>query len=171
MADEYQYSREELMRAFVGMHFPERSAREDGLIVEFLQHHITEFDTFSFSVRVGTGQAPNPDHLPGVQRQTVRNSQMRIDMLLKRGAQPFIFEVKERANHAALGQLQTYGHLYQKAHPDEPAPRFGVIARTIEPDMVSVFAAAGIPVYLYEAANSSNGVAGGGTSPVNGPAA
>jgi hypothetical protein len=153
------------------MHYPERSGREDALIADFLSHHIDEYDRYSFSVRVGSGRPADPAHLPGVQRQAVRNSQMRIDMVGWQGPQATIFEVKERAIHSALGQLQTYAHLWMQDNPDALAPRLAVIARTIEPDMEGVFQAAGIPVYLYEPAASSGGTASGGTPSVNGASA
>ncbi len=164
-------SRETLLQLFVGLQFPERTPRESALIADFLQRHIHEYDHYSFTVRVGQGTVPNPDHLPGVQAQTVRNSQMRIDMLAWAGPQPFIFEVKERAIHAAIGQLVTYAHLWQKANPNAYPPILGVIARTIEPDMVDVFAANGITVYLYPPAAGSGGAATDGAAPVNGATA
>jgi hypothetical protein len=51
------------------------------------------------------------------------------------GAQPFMFEVKKRANHHAIGQLMTYRQLWMEDNPDAPVPRLAVIARTIDPDM------------------------------------
>src|SRR5215831_14050 len=157
-------SRQDLLPVFLGMLFPERTPRESSLIADFLQAHIHEYDRFAFSVRVGKGVPPNPDHLPGVQRQSVRNSQMRIDVMTWQGEQPFIFEVKERAIHAALGQVQTYSHLWQEDHPDAPAPILGVIARTIEPDMERVFQTNGVTVYLYPPAAGSGGTTSGGLS-------
>jgi hypothetical protein len=145
----YDYTREQLADLVVGLQFPERTVRESALIVDFLLHHRHEYDTYSVSVRVGAGTVPDPTHLPGVQRQTVRNSQMRIDLIAFQGAQPFIFEVKQRAIHAAIGQLRTYRRLWMEEHPDAPEPALAVIARTIEPDMVRVYADEGITVYLY----------------------
>lgn len=169
--DSYDYSRDTLLQLFVGMHFPERSSQEDALIADFLTRHIHEYDRYSFTVRVGQGQTPDPNHLPGVQQQSLRNSKMRIDMMAWRDAQPFIFEVKLRATHAALGQVQTYRQLWQEENPDAPAPILGVIARAIEPDMERVFAANGITVYLYPPATSDGGAAGGGVPPADGAAA
>jgi len=166
--DGYAYSRETLLQLFVGMQFPERTPRESALLVDFLQQHIHEYDWYAFTVRVGKGTPPNPDHLPGVQQQTLRNSKLRIDMLAKMGGQPFIFEVKERAIHHAIGQCLTYAQLYHEDFPDEPYPILAVIARTIEPDMERVFQANGITVYLYPPAVSGGGAAGGGVPAVDG---
>lgn len=166
--DGYVYTRETLLRMFVGMQFPERTPRESSLIIDFLNAHIHEYDWYAFSVRVGQGTPPNPAHLPGVQQQTVRNSKLRIDMLAKVASQPFIFEVKERAIHHAIGQCITYAQLYREEHPDEPSPILGVIARTIEPDMERVFQSNGITVYLYPPAAGDGGTASGGVPADNG---
>jgi hypothetical protein len=171
MSSGYDYSRETLLELFLRMQFPERTPRESALIRDFLQAHIHEYENYSFTVRVGQGTAPNPDHLPGVQRQTVLNSQMRIDMLAWQGVQPFIFEVKERAIHAAIGQLITYRHLWMQENPDAREPRLAVIARTIEPDMEPVFAANGIDVYLYPPAAGDGRTSAGGVSPLDGATA
>jgi hypothetical protein len=171
MSNGYDYSRDQLLDVFVRMRFPERSDRESTLYRDFLQAHIHEYENYSFQVRVGQGVTPNPDHLPGVQRQTVRNSKMKIDMLAWQGPQPFIFEVKERAIHAAIGQLITYRHLWMEENPDAREPRLAVIARTIEPDMEPVFAANGIDVYLYPPAAGDGRTPGGGLSPVDGATA
>lgn len=171
MPDGYDFDRNTLLHLFVGMHFPERSPREDALIADFLRAHVEEYERYSFSVRVGQGVTPNPDHLPGVQQQSIRNSQMRIDMLAWQGDQPFVFEVKERANHHAIGQLLTYRHLWMEDNPDARAPNLAVVARTIEPDMERVFAAAGVTVYLYDAAAGDGGTPTGGVSTGNGATA
>jgi hypothetical protein len=162
MSNGYDYSRETLLELFLRMQFPERTPKESALIRDFLQLHITEYEPYSFTVRVGQGSAPNPDHLPGVQRQTVLNSQMRIDVLAWQGPQPFIFEVKERANHHAIGQLLTYRQLWMEDNPDARAPQLAVIARTIEPDMERVYADNGITVYLVTPADGDGGAPNGG---------
>jgi hypothetical protein len=144
------------------MQFPERSAVESAIIADFLAAHLLEYDRYSITVRVGQGVTPNPDHLPGVQRQTRSNSQMRIDLMAWQGEQPFIFEVKLRANHHAIGQLVTYRQLWMEDNPDAPAPQLAVLARTIDPDMPAIFAANGITVYLYDAPTGDGRTASGG---------
>jgi hypothetical protein len=171
MSDGYDYTREQLAELIVRMQFPERSAAESAIIAAFLQVHLLEYDRYSITVRVGEGVPPNPDHLEGVQRQTRSNSQMRIDLMTWRGAQPFIFEVKGRANHHAIGQLFTYRHLWMKENPDAPVPQLAVLARAIEPDMPDVYAAAGITVYLYPEAAGDGGATGRGLSADDGETA
>lgn len=162
MSTGYDYTRDQILALSIRMQFPERSEEESVLLSQFLQAHGMEYDRYSVTVRVGQGTPPDPDHLPGVQRQTIFNSQLRIDMMAWAGGQPFIFEVKKRAGHYAIGQLITYRHLWLEEFPDAPSPRLAVIARTIEPDMERVFAANGIDVYLYDAPARDGGVTSGG---------
>lgn len=150
MSTGYDYTRDEILKLSVRMQFPERSAIESALLWQFLLAHGMEYDRYSITVRVGRGVTPNADYLPGVQRQQVTNSQLRIDMMSWAGAQPFIWEVKQRANHHAIGQLVTYRHLWMEDNPDALEPRLGVIAQTIDPDLERVYAASGITAYIYE---------------------
>lgn len=162
MSTGYDYTRDQILAVAVRMQFPERSAEESALICAFLMAHGLEYDRYAVSVRVGQGVTPDPSHLPGVQRQTIRNSQLRIDLIAWADAQPWIFEVKRRANHHAIGQLRTYRQLWMEEHPDAREPRLAVIARTIDPDMERVFPNEGIDVYLYPAAAGGGGAAVGG---------
>lgn len=148
----HHFTRDDLATLVVGLRFPERSSTESALIVDFLLEHGLNYDTFDVSQRVGQGRTPDPSHDPAVQQQSVNDSKMRIDMIATAGRQSTIFEVKERANHHAIGQLQAYVHLWQEEHPDAPPPLRAVIARRVDPDMERVFAAADPPitVYLYE---------------------
>lgn len=168
MSTGYDYTRDEILKLSVRMQFPERSAIESALIWDFLLAHGLEYDRFSITVRVGQGVAPNPAHDAGVQRQTVTNSQLRIDMVTWIGAQPFLWEVKQRANHHAIGQLVTYRQLWMEDYPDALEPRLGVIARTIDPDMERVYQANGITAYLYDAPAGDGGTTAGGVPPVDG---
>lgn len=170
MSDGYDYDRATLLELFLKIQFPERNLRESAIIRDFLQQHIGEYDRYSFSVRVGQGLTPDPEHLAGVQRSTVFSTQKRIDMMAWQGDQPFIFEVKDRLNVYVLGQLQSYAHLWSEEHPDAPAPRLVAITRYGDPDIERVLEANGVDVYLYEPTVSRDGVAPGGASSVDAPA-
>ena len=164
----YDYDRATLMELFLKIQFPERNLRESAIIRDFLVLHIGEYDRFSFSVRVGQGLTPDPTHLPGVQRNTIFSTQKRIDMMAWQGAQPWIFEVKERLGPGTVGQLVTYAHWWMKEHPDAAEPRLAVIARYGDPDTERVLEENGIDLYLYEPAAGDDGNDGGGVSPGNG---
>jgi hypothetical protein len=168
MSSGYDYSRAEILKLSIRMQFPERSAEESAIIWDFLQAHGLEYDRFSITVRVGQGVPVDPTHSPGVRRQAFRNSQLRIDLMTWVDAQPFIWEVKLRANHHAIGQLFTYRHLWMEENPDAPEPRLGVLARAIDPDMERVYQSAGIAVYLYAAAAGDDGTPTSGVSPNDG---
>jgi hypothetical protein len=170
MSSGYDFDRATLLELFLKMQFPERNLRESAIIRDFLVAHIDEYDRFSFSVRVGQGLTADPSHLPGVQRSTVFSSQKRIDMMAWQGAQPFIFEVKDRLNVYVLGQLQSYAHLWMEENPDAPAPRFAAITRYGDPDIERVLEANGVDVYIYEPTTDSSGNAASGLRPDNAPA-
>lgn len=167
----YTFSRNDLAALVVGMQFPERSRAESALITHFLLAHGLDYDRYAVSQRVGQGRPADPNHEAGIQQQTVTDSKLRIDLIAWVGSQPFIFEVKQRANHHALGQLQTYQHLYGLEHPDEPEAALAVIASTIDPDMVGLFDRYNIPVYLYTDDAGGGGAPGGGVPPVDGATA
>ncbi len=152
MPSAYDFTGDDLATLILRRFYPERTDRESTVIRDFLLAHGQEFDRFSFSVRVGEGQAPNPEHLEGVQRNTVFSTRKRIDLLAWRATQPVLVEVKERITPASLGQIQTYRHLWLEEHPDAPDPELVVIGRTSDEDTLRVLAAHGITVYLYAAA-------------------
>lgn len=157
MSTGYDYTRGTLLELFTRMQFPERTQRESALIRDFLTHHIHEYDEYQFSVRVGQGLTPDPTHLTGIQFNSAHSTKKRIDIVAWQGRQATIFEVKFRANPAAIGQLTTYRHLWMEENPNELEPQLACIARYTDPDTARVFAAAGIPIYLYEAPASDRG--------------
>jgi hypothetical protein len=167
----YTFTRDDLAQLVIGMQFPERTRWESALLTHFLLAHGLEYDGYQVSVRVGQGRPADPSHDPAIQQQTVEGSKLRIDLLAHIGNQPYIYEVKRRANHHAIGQLLTYQHLYAEDHPDEPPARLGVIAATIDPDLERVFLAQGIPVYLYTDEDTGGGAPARGVRASDAPAA
>lgn len=160
----YDYTRATLLELFLRLQFPERTDWESAILRDFLSAHIVEYDNYSFSVRVGNGLPPDPAHMPGVQRNTTFSTRKKIDMLAWQGSQAFIFEVKRRVNPGALGQLQTYSHLWMEENPDALPPRLAAIGRSSDPDTERVFAAAGVPIYLYEEEPGDGGTTASGVS-------
>lgn len=142
--NETQFS-ELLLRKF----FPEHTDRESGVLREYLLRHLGEFDRVQFSVRIGEGLAPDPTHLPAVQKNTVRGTQKRIDLLTWSGAQPTIVECKERVTPASLGQILTYRQLFREEYPDVEDPGLVVVGRFSDPDTLRSLSAHGIQVFLY----------------------
>lgn len=167
MSTGYDYDRGTLLELFLKIQFPERNLRESAIIRDFLQAHINEYQRFSFSVRVGQGATPDSEHLPGIQKATIFSTQKRIDMMAWQGAQPYIFEVKDRLNVYVLGQLQTYAHLWLEENPDALEPRLAAIVRYGDPDIERVLEANAVDVYIYTPTDDRGGAPGGGLPPDN----
>jgi hypothetical protein len=145
----YTYGPADLMSLLVARHYPELTDRETPVILAFLERHAGEFTKYQFSVRVGVGAEPDPEHLPSVQAAMTRNTRKRIDLLFWQGAQPWIIEVKERITPAVLGQLRTYRHLLLEERPELPEPRLVTIGRFCDDDTKRVLNAEGVDVYEY----------------------
>lgn len=157
----YTFTRDAFVQMLARKWFPERTDRESGVIWDYLAAHHVEFDRFTFSKRVGRGVEPNPEHLEGVQRNTVFSSRKRIDILAWSGAHPTLIEVKERVTPASLGQILTYRALFIEENPDADEPSLVVIGRYSDPDTLAVLQAHGVNVYLYAAADAAGIDAGG----------
>jgi hypothetical protein len=151
----YHFGRDDFARVLLMKFYPERTDGESAVIRDFLLDHIDEYDAVDFSVRVGEGIAPDPTHLPGVQRQTVLNSKKRIDVLAWRGPQPVIVEVKQRVTPASLGQILTYRTLWLEENPDGLDPELIVVGRTSDPDTIRSLTAHGVTVYIYDPADTA----------------
>lgn len=146
----YDFSGADLTTLLLRRFYPERTDRESTIIRDWLLAHGAEYDRFSFSVRVGEGQTPNPDDLPGIQRSVAWSTKKRIDVLAWQGQQPTIVEVKERVTPAVLGQLLTYRQLFLEENPDAAEPTLVAIGRYSDPDTLRSLIGQGIAVYLYE---------------------
>jgi hypothetical protein len=146
----YEFPGSDLATLILRRFYPERTDRSSTVIRDWLLAHGTEYDRFAFSVRVGQPVAPDPSHLPGVQRSTVFSSQKRIDVLAWAGAQPTIVEVKEYVTAAALGQIQLYRDLFREEMPDALEPILLVIGRFSDADTLRVLTSHGVNVLLYE---------------------
>ena len=151
----YTFTRDDFVQMLARKWYPERTDRESGVIRDYLAVHHQEFDRFTFSKRVGHGVAPNPEHLEGVQRNTVFSTQKRMDILAFAGAHPTIIEVKARVTPASLGQILTYRALYLEAHPESEEPALVVIGEESDEDTLAVLQAHGVTVYLYATAEAA----------------
>jgi hypothetical protein len=146
----YAYGSEDLATLLIRRAYPERTDLESAVVRDFLEARGRDYDRYEFSVRVGQGLTPDPTHLPGVQRNTVRNSQKRIDLIVWQGPQATIVEVKARITPAVLGQLLTYQHLLLEDRPDILTPHLATIGRYCDDDTLRVLIAQGVDVYVYE---------------------
>lgn len=145
----YDFSVNDLATLLLRRWFPERTDRESTIIRDWLLEHGAEYDRFSFSVRIGEGQAPAPDLEAGVARSVAFSSRKRIDVLAYQGNVPTIVEVKERVVPAALGQILTYRQLFLEENPDAPEPRLLVIARYGDAETIRILNGHNIDVLIY----------------------
>lgn len=153
METPYVFDRDALALLLIRTHFPERTDRESAIIRDWLTARGHEFDRFAFSVRLGEGITPNPEHEAGVQRGGNFSSKKRLDVLAWRGPVPVLGEVKERVSPAVLGQLQTYRQLFLEENPDSAEPELIAIGRYSDPDTLRVLRNHGIAVFLYAPAS------------------
>jgi len=145
----YSYGSSDLALLLIKRSYNELTDRESVVIRAFLEARGALYDRFEFSLRVGTGIAPDPEHLPGVQANTAHSSRKRIDILLWQGDQPTIVEAKERITPAVLGQLLTYRHLLLEDRPGIKEPILTAIGRYSDDDTIRVLQAGGVNVYTY----------------------
>jgi len=158
----YKYSSADLAKLILMKFYPERSDRESSVLRDFLINHGAEFDRFSFSVKVGQGNPPDPNAPPKIQRQQVTVSKRRIDLLAWRGTQPVIVEVKYLVTPASLGQIQTYRVLFLEENPDAPSPELVVIGAASTPDTIRALQAHNVTVQIYPSALTPADAAGSG---------
>jgi len=147
----YAFQRDALALLLTKTRFPEKTEREAPIIIGFLQSRGALYDTYEFSVRVGTPATPDPSHPEGVQRSTVFSSRKRIDMVLTAGDQLTIVEVKERITPHVLGQLVTYQHLLMEDRGLRDPPALLAIGRYSDDDTRRVLQANGVTIYEYPA--------------------
>jgi len=151
----YEFRRDQFPELLIRRFFPEKTDHESGLLKDFLARHLHEYDRVSFSVRIGEGIAPDPLHLPGVQKSTAFSSRRRIDMVLWRGLEVTICEAKDRLRHDVLGQLLSDRQLWLEERPDDGEPKLVAIGRTSDAEIERILAAHGIALYIYDEANTA----------------
>jgi hypothetical protein len=147
----YAYASSDLATLLLKRAYNEATDKQSAVMRDYLLAHGTEFDRFAFSVHVGQGLTPNPDHPPNVQKATAYSTQKRIDLVAWRGTRPVLIEAKSRVDPSCLGQILTYRQLWLEDNPDAPDPELVVIGRTSDDDTIRALQAHGITVLLYAA--------------------
>lgn len=130
--------------------FPEQTRREAPILHDFLEARGADYDAVEFSVRLGPGIAPNPEHLEGIQRASVHSSRARVDVVLRRGEEFTLAEVKERLTFGVFGQLAIYADLFLEDYPEASPPALLAIGRSITPIAERMLTAKGVTVVVYE---------------------
>jgi hypothetical protein len=118
----------------------------------WLEEHHLEFESVEFNTRLGIG-AILPPGSPDFMRKFARSSTTkRADMILHRGRDVTIVEVKVRIGGSALGQLGLYKKLYIAEHPEVQRVHLVAAGVTIEPDVEDYYHEHGITVELFPSA-------------------
>lgn len=102
----------------------------------WLAIHQGEYDRFDYNMRIGQGIDPGAAYSPEVRKQAVMNTQLRIDAVGWRGAQPSIIEVKRRTTPSNVGQILTYDSVWRKEFPAGPAPILRLVCNTFAPHIL-----------------------------------
>lgn len=138
----------------------------------WLRDHEVDFDNFEYNVYVGEGQAVTPTAFPAgtpehenLKRMWRQLTQRKIDVLMWRGPEPWIVEVKELPGPAILGQLVTYATWLVRQRDLKLSPQLAVVCYKVGTDMETAFEEAGVMFYeLYDVPGV--GVPAGITPPV-----
>ena len=118
----------------------------------WLREHAHEYDSVEFNVRLGEGIVLPESADESMKLFAAAVSTKKADMVLRRGADATIVEVKIRVGGAALGQLVLYRDLYRKKFPDVGDVRLIVAGQFLEPDVAATYQAHDIAIELYPAA-------------------
>lgn len=133
------------------LRFPGMLPREIVVWVAWLQLHESEYSGWQYNVRIGKGDDPGPTYPDNIRQMAIANSQKRLDALAFQGPQPFIFEVKDRAQLSAVGQLLGYSHLYRMDNPLQPEPVLVLVTNRTTADLGVVTHASNIRLDLVDA--------------------
>lgn len=115
---------------------------------KWLLVHQAEYDRADFNVRVGKGVDIGPGYSAQFRKQAQDVSQRRIDIVLWKGNQPTIVELKDNIGISAAGQLELYQSLLPALYPGTPAALLIVVGNSIGPDLQAYYDSRSIKVFL-----------------------
>lgn len=130
------------------LRFPGMLPREVLIFRNWLGSHESEYDSFDYNSRIGSGFDPGPSWEQSMRAMAIANSQKRLDVVAWRGTQATLIECKDRAGASALGQLLTYMPLWSQAHQDIPGAKMLLVTNRLQPDIGVVAAYYSIAVDL-----------------------
>jgi hypothetical protein len=87
------------------------------LWVKFLKLYQTEFQTFTYNVRLGKGLDPGPSASDTTRVQWQALTSKRADVVAERPGQTWLIEVEPRITARTVGQIVTYRHLIPQYWP------------------------------------------------------
>jgi len=117
----------------------------------FLLLHGTEWDTFDYDVRVGSGHPVDPTLADFTKRMVAAVSKPRIDAVGWKDGRPTIFEITPRAGGTTFGRLPFYKDLFKETFPNVPEPAVAYVTSWITADQSRYLERAGVRVYVVGA--------------------
>lgn len=122
---------------------------ESAIAKAWLVKHQNDYDTVEFNMRLGAGVKLPPGTPAYIVDAAKAGTTKRTDMVLRRGSDVTIVEVKKRINAGSMGQLQVYQQLFLADHP--ATGHIGLVAAglTVQADIEPILRNAGISVELF----------------------
>ena len=124
------------------------SAEESIIWGRFLSKFGSLHDSFNYDLRVGNGISPDvpiPNKFTADYEDLTKK---RIDAVGYIGNQANIYEVKQRGNLSALGQLLGYHALFMKSFPNYPVAGLFLVCSSISPEDHKIISSNGITVVV-----------------------
>jgi|SRR5215469_7892423 len=143
MSNTFQPTPAQLLQAD-RLKFPGMLPREVLIFKNWLVAHESEFDSFDYNVRIGSGHDPGPAWPDYVRQQAIANTQLRIDAVAHKNGAVSIIEVKDRAGASAVGQLVTYDAVWQEGTAGLPAPNLILVTNRVQPNILPLIKKANI---------------------------
>jgi hypothetical protein len=122
---------------------------EEGIIWgKFLASHGKDYDRFDYDLRVGSGISPSGEVPELFQKDYKDLTKKRIDAVGYKNNLATIFEVKQRANFSAIGQLLGYGMLFREDYPTIMIRNLAIVCSFTTPDDYKVISSNKILVFI-----------------------
>ncbi len=124
------------------------STEETIIWSKFLAAYGKDFQRFDYDLRVGNGITPG-EPIPDLFKKDYEDlTKSRIDAVGYNGKIATIFEVKQRANLNAIGQLIGYGHLFRKSFPQFAVKDLFLICGSASYEIADILASNNIKILI-----------------------
>ncbi len=128
--------------------YPHMMPEEIPIWERFLLKHGSDYNTFTYDVRVGTPVIVPPEVPANIKGDAQTLSLKRIDAIGWKLGKPTIIEVKKIIGFTTLGQAIAYPIMFAKTAKRRELPDILIVAENITPDMHEIFALVEIPYIL-----------------------
>jgi hypothetical protein len=108
------------------------------LWVQWLKLYQSEFESFTYNVRLGKGLDPGPSVSDTTRAQWRALTSKRADVVAERPGQTWLIEVEPRVTARTVGQIVVYAHLLPQYWPVRTSLISAVVCQRLGYDMGSV---------------------------------